>query len=140
MPCRATTSEEAITASPGKGGLTIQAGMEGLLLRAKKAQWNFKVKGPQFNQDLPIGPLSNFSESPSFPNNVLTSFYFILFIFCFLGPHLQYMEVLRLGVALELQLLTYATATATPQSSPVCDLHHSSRQRRILNPLSEARD
>ena len=50
------------------------------------------------------------------------------------------MEVPRLGVKLELQLLTYTPATATPDPSHVCDLHHSSRQRWILNLLSEARD
>ena len=32
------------------------------------------------------------------------------------------------------------TATVTPDQSHVCDLHHSSRQYQILNPLSEARD
>ena len=31
-------------------------------------------------------------------------------------------------------------ATATPDTSHVCDLHHSSQQRWILNPLSKARD
>ena len=50
------------------------------------------------------------------------------------------MEVARLGVELELQLHAYATATATPDPSRICDLHHSSRQRQILNSLSEARD
>ena len=50
------------------------------------------------------------------------------------------MEVPRLGVELELQLLAYATATATLDPSHVCDLHHSSQQPRILNPLSKARD
>ena len=49
------------------------------------------------------------------------------------------MEVPRLGVKLELQLLTYATATATPDLSHTCDLHHGSWQCRILNPLSKAR-
>ena len=34
----------------------------------------------------------------------------------------------------------YATATATPDLSCICDLHHSSQQRQILNALSEARD
>ena len=34
----------------------------------------------------------------------------------------------------------YATATAIPDPSYVCDLHHSSWQCRILNPLSEAGD
>ena len=46
----------------------------------------------------------------------------------------------RLGVELDLQLLAYATATSTWDPSCVCDLHHSSRQHRILNPLSKARD
>ena len=50
------------------------------------------------------------------------------------------MEVPRLGVELKLQLLAYTTATATQDLSHVCDLHHSSRQHQILNPLSEARD
>ena len=50
------------------------------------------------------------------------------------------MKVLRLGVELELQMPAYATATATPDPSRICDLHHSSRQCQILNPLSEARD
>ena len=46
----------------------------------------------------------------------------------------------RLGVKSELQLLAYATATATQDPSRLCDLHHSSRQCQILNPVSEARD
>ena len=50
------------------------------------------------------------------------------------------MEVPMLGVESELQLLAYATATAMPDLSHVCNLHHSSRQRQILKPLSEARD
>ena len=40
----------------------------------------------------------------------------------------------------ELQLPVCATATATRDPSHVCDLHRSSWQRRILNPLSEGRD
>ena len=50
------------------------------------------------------------------------------------------MEVPKLGVQLELQLLAYTTATATSDLSLVCDLYNSSRPHRILNPLSEARD
>ena len=50
------------------------------------------------------------------------------------------MEVSRLEVEPELQLLTYATATVTPDLSNICDLHCSLWQCRILNPLSEARD
>ena len=49
------------------------------------------------------------------------------------------MEVPRLGVQSELQLPGYTTATATRDPSGLCDLHHSSWQRRILDPLSEAR-
>ena len=65
---------------------------------------------------------------------------FLYFFFCFLGLHLWHMEVPRLGVHLELQLLAYTTATATLDPSHVYNLHHSSWQRQILNPLSEARD
>ena len=50
------------------------------------------------------------------------------------------MEVPRLGVKSELQLLVYTTATARCDLSCVCDLHHSSRQHQVLNPLIEARD
>ena len=50
------------------------------------------------------------------------------------------MEVPRLGVELEPQLLAYTTAIATQDLSHVCDLHHSSQQRWILDPLREARD
>ena len=50
------------------------------------------------------------------------------------------MEVPRLGVESEVQLLTYTTATTTPDPSLIYDLHHSAQQHGILNPLSEARD
>ena len=60
--------------------------------------------------------------------------------FCFLGLHLWHMEVPRPRVELELQLPTYTTATVTRDPSCICNLHHSSRPCRILNPLSEARD
>ena len=48
------------------------------------------------------------------------------------------MEIPRLGVESELQLLAYATAAE--DLSHICDLYHSSRQRQILNPLSKAKD
>ena len=59
---------------------------------------------------------------------------------CFLGPQPRHMEVPSLGVKLELQLLAYATAVATPDPSCICHLHHSSGQHQILNPLGEVRD
>ena len=46
------------------------------------------------------------------------------------------MEVPRLGVTLELQLL----ATATRDPSHICNLHCSLQKHRILNSLSEVRD
>ena len=49
---------------------------------------------------------------PVFPSPS-NSFWVFLFV-CFLGLHLQHMEVPRLGVKLELYLPAYATATATP--------------------------
>ena len=66
---------------------------------------------------------------------VVCCFFFFL---CILGPHLQYMEVPRQGVELELQLPAYATATQ--DLNYVCDLHHRSWQCQILNQLSTARD
>ena len=50
------------------------------------------------------------------------------------------MEVPRLGVEWELQLLAYTTAIAMQDLSCVCSLHHSLQPCQILNPLSEARD
>ena len=51
-----------------------------------------------------------------------------------------HMEVPRLRVESELQLPAYTTAEATPDPNCIYDLHYSSWQCRILNPLSEARE
>ena len=61
-------------------------------------------------------------------------------LFSFLQLYLQHMEVPRLGVRLELQLLVHTTAMATPHSSHIYDLHHSLWQDQILNPLSKTRE
>ena len=58
----------------------------------------------------------------------------------FLVPYPTHMEVLRLGVESKLQLPACTTATAMWDPSCVCNLHHSSQQRWIFNPLSQARD
>ena len=50
------------------------------------------------------------------------------------------MEVPRIGVELELQLLAYTTATATQELSHICDLHQSSLATLVLNPLYKAMD
>ena len=72
----------------------------------------------------------------------LVFFFVFVFVFCFFlfRPPLRHMEVPRLGVESELQLPAYATATATSDPIWVCDLHLSSQQCWILNPLSEIRD
>ena len=112
--------------------------------------WNhhYNQDGEHFHH--PQRPLLLFAVhlSVSAPDNQgsaldLFTFYFlfyILFFLSFLGLHPRNMEVPRLGVESELLLLTYATATASWDPSWVCDLHHSSQQCWILNPLSEARD
>ena len=70
----------------------------------------------------------------------LLLFLFIYYLFLYGGGHIRHMEVARPGVELEPQLLANTTATAMQAPSHVCNLDHSSQQRWILNPLSEARD
>ena len=67
-------------------------------------------------------------------------FLFCFVLFCSLGPHPWHVEVPRLGVQSELQLLSFATATATSETSCICHLYHSLRQCWILKPLSRAGD
>ena len=62
---------------------------------------------------------------------------FCLFV---LGLHPQCMEVPRLGVESQLQLPAYTTTTAMRDPSHICELHCSSQQCQILNPLMEAKD
>ena len=93
--------------------------------------------------DTPAKPPSlHWLECRAIKEEWFSFFFFFLFLlfFCFLGPHPQPMEVPRLGVESELQLLAYTTATAMQDPSYIWDLHHSSRQHWILNPLSKARD
>ena len=62
------------------------------------------------------------------------------FFFKFLGLYLWHTKVPRLRVELELQLPAYSIATATQDPNCICDVHHSSWQHQILNPLSKVRD
>ena len=71
-----------------------------------------------------------------FFDSFLSSLGFLFFAF-FLVLHLQHMEVPRLAVEIELQLPAYTTATATPYPSHICNLHHSSQQRQIINSLRD---
>ena len=57
------------------------------------------------------------------PPHALTGFDFIFLVF--LGPHLKHMEVSRLGVELELQLLACTTAPAMPDPSHIHNLCRS---------------
>ena len=50
------------------------------------------------------------------------------------------MKVPSLGVESDLQLVAYTMATAMQDPSHIYDLHHSSWQYGILDPLSEAKD
>ena len=74
-----------------------------------------------------------FSSSPCylcifvFEDSIAIAFIYS-FIYVFLGLNLWHMEVLRIGVKLELELPAYTIATAMQDQSCVCDLHHSSRQ------------
>ena len=60
--------------------------------------------------------------------------------FSFLGPYLWHMELPRRRVDSEPELLAYATTTAMPDLSRICNLSCSVGQHQILNPLREARE
>ena len=68
--------------------------------------------------------IAEWSSSFSFFSFV---FLFVFFFLVFLGPHPRHMEVPRLGVESELQLLTYTTATAIrdPSMSATYTIAHS---------------
>ena len=80
----------------------------------------------------------NLGRSHSSPRPSKLQAWSYLVFFFFLGLHLKHMELPKQGVEMDLQLP--AIVTATPDPSHVCNLHHSSQQHKILNPLSEAKD
>ena len=82
--------------------------------------------------------VQNIIETGLFLNSVLQVLvtYTSFFVFVFQGHTLAYGSSQDQG----LQLLACTIATATPDLSRVCNLHHSSGQHHILNPLSEARE
>ena len=95
-----------------------------------------------FGRRIVKGNIKNYTRAffPSFIIIIIILFYFIFVFLPFLGPLLQHMEGPRLGVELERQPPASTRATATRDLSDICNLHHSSWQHRILNPLSKARD
>ena len=90
-----------------------------------------KIKGGVWAQ-IPTTPLSVLCFCCCFVLGVVFAFV----LFCFLGLHLWHMEVPRLGVESKLQLPAYTTTTATPDQSSICNLHHSSWQCQIPDPLA----
>ena len=79
---------------------------------------------------------------PTFPyvcsmllHSLVSVVVFSVFCFCFcllFRPHLQYMEIPRLGVKLELELPAYAMAIAIQDLSCICHLCHSHGNARSL--------
>ena len=63
----------------------------------------------------------------------------MLLLFLFTGAHVAYGGSQARG-QIRAASAAYATATATPYLSFICDLLHSLQQHRVQNPLSEARD
>ena len=88
----------------------------------------------------PATPQTPCQERREKPESFYSRFWRSLFFFFFPGLHLQHMEVPWLGVESELEPPVYTTATATQDRSRVWDLHHSSRQHQISDPLSEVRE
>ena len=85
------------------------------------------------------GPMCVLCAMSELPDGLLLSHCSFFILFFLLGPYPRHMEVSRLRVKSEPSLPAYATAT-TPDLRHVCNLHHSSRQRQILHPLSKARN
>ena len=110
----------------------------GQLLHRQQTPWRGVVPPTSFRrgQALSISAQTVSSFDPCLWASVL---FFFFFFPAFLGPHPQHVEVLRLGVKSELQLLACTTATATQDLSHDGDLHHRSQQHQILNSLSESR-
>ena len=101
--------------------------------------------GPRELKGLAQGDTSPQCQSLQVPTQALltspwSDFFFFGLFLLFLGPLPWHMEVPRIGVESELQPPAYARATATWDLSHVHDLHHSSWQHHVLNPLSKARD
>ena len=96
----------------------------------RPAQWlspsgSWKVGAMQVDREVPgetgsIYPLRSHFFGFKSPISFLSLFRLSL------GPRAWHMEVPRLGVDSELQVLAYTTATATQDLSLICDLHHSS--------------
>ena len=73
-------------------------------------------------------------------NNFYLFIYYYYCLFAFLGPLPMAHGSSQARGSVGAIAPAYTTATATRDLRHVCDLHHSSQQRQILNPLSKVRD
>ena len=97
--------------------------------------WHVFLPSPSNQQhEHHLGPQPSDTQVNNAEFFALGFFFLFLFLFCIVGPHLQHVEVPRLGVESEVQLPPYATTTL--DLSCVFNLRHSSWQCWILNPLS----
>ena len=70
----------------------------------------------------------------NFDTLMVISLFFSFFLFFFFsGPHPWHMEIPRLGIESELQLLVHTTATAMQDPSLVCGLHQLAATHWIFN-------
>ena len=108
--------------------------------KKKRKEWLVNVgKGVvMLIREIPIKIISNYQNGKDIKVYFTLPLTIESLYFCFFKGHTC--SIWKLGVKLELQLPAYTTAIAMRDPSHICDLHHSSRQCQILNPLSEARD
>ena len=95
------------------------------------------VTSVEINVGFPLQWIPSYCDSPDWLKSILTTFTSVqpclsFFFLCFLGPHMQHMEVPRLGVESELQLPSYATAM--PDPSHIFNICCSLQQCWIRNP------
>ena len=137
--CRSRKERKDFWEGKGIGPLTYfivlpSVSLEGPWVSECKSIWEEENFSDQWFLDLFImlGD-SNQPKTAKCYYIVLNSYFLldhiVLFFSFFLGSHLQHMEVPRLGVQSELQLLATVTATATPDLSCICNPHCSSWQR-----------
>ena len=107
------------TAPPAEDGRADGGHLKAMLPNQQGGR-NHSSKDP-CREALPDSPLPQLWARIAAP-----SFYFRLLLGG--GAHPGHMEVPRLGVESELQLLAYTTATETRDPRRICNLHHSSRQ------------
>ena len=75
--------------------------------------------------DLEGSMLSKISQREKDKYCIISLVWNLFFFSVFLGPHLWHMGVPRLRAGIGAVPLAYTTATAMPDWSCVCDLHHS---------------